>query len=210
MQVIRSQSCITMKIIIIARSILTIAFMLLAGTLSANPIYMQYEGVDGSVTAKVEVRNGKAALKKLKPGTYNISLIFTGKDAKTPEGRPRSMAHVKVFDGRSMFAGGVRVAVGDVTGDGSSAAGTHAGGGGGGAGKVSMRDFSFSVMTVDGKTAQTTTEANNKVMLRDINVPLQPNGSDVSGKFGSFKIAPPAGSSNIDSFFDVFTELTID
>lgn len=185
--------------------------------LHANPIYMKYDGIDGSVSAQVEVRNGKAVLKKLKPGTYTLSLIFTGKDAKMADGSVRTRAHVKVFDGRSGFAGGVRVATGDVNGDGradvitgnTTATGTHAGGGGGGAGKVSMRDFSFSVMTVDGKTGQTTTQASNHVTLRDINVPLQPGANDVSGRFGSIKIAPPAGTQAGDSFFDVFTELSI-
>src|SRR5688572_23323025 len=107
--------------------------------LRANPIYMQYEGIKGSV--QVEVKNGVAKLNNLVPGTYQVNLIFTGKDAKGRDGKPRTMGHVKVFSGNTGFAGGVNVAAGDVNGDGRATASSH--GTGAGSGKVSMQDFHF-------------------------------------------------------------------
>lgn len=173
----------------------------------ANPIYMKYDGIDGSVSGQVEVQNGKATLKKLKPGTYRLSLVFTGKDAKTRDGKPRSNAHVKVFDGRTGFSGGVRVAAGDVTGDGknappttptiSSATKSDPAG-------VTMAEYGLLLAAPDGRSS--TGRGAGKVSVHDISIMLQPNGNDVAGQLGTIKITPGAAP---DSFFDVFTELTI-
>ncbi len=167
--------------------------------LRANPIYMQYEGIKGSV--QVEVKNGVAKLNNLVPGTYQVNLIFTGKDAKGRDGKPRTMGHVKVFSGNTGFAGGVNVAAGDVNGDGradvivgnspGAAASSH--GTGMGAGKVSMQDFHFVMRTADGKVAQSKVGA-GKVSLQDLHLTLRPSGNDVVGSLGSMEIKGPQPS----------------
>ena len=181
--------------------------MLVSASVYANPIYMKYDGVDGSY--QVEVKNGKATLNKLKPGTYQVSLVFTGRDTKGKDGNTRSSAHVKAFSGRYEFSGGVRVAAGDVNGDGRAdlAAGktkNAAYGGGGGAGKVQMQDFHFVMRSSTGQSSQGGMGA-GKVSVRDFNVMLQSSGFEVTGQLGTIEIKAPEGKA--DSFFDVFTEL---
>ncbi len=183
--------------------------VMVSASVYANPIYMKYDGVDGSF--QVEVKNGKATLNKLKPGTYQVSLVFTGRDAKGKDGNTRSSAHVKAFSGRSEFAGGVRVATGDVNGDGRAdlAAGNTknaAYGGGGSTGKVQMQDFHFVMRSSTGQMSQGGMGA-GKVSIRDFNVMLQSSGFEVTGQLGTIELKAPEGKAGIDSFFDVFTEI---
>jgi hypothetical protein len=209
-----------MKTTLIKGIFFLIACLLSSTLVQATPIYMKYDGIDGDVSGQVEVRNGKVTLKKLKPGTYNLTLIFTGKDAKTRQGASSAaQGHVKVFDGTASFHGGVRVAVGDVNGDGradlataNTAPGSAAYGGGGGTGKVQMQDFHFTMRTTTGQVSQAAFGGSGhgagKVTLQDFHFVVQRGAADVTAPLGSFQLNSPQGTSK--QLFDVSFALQLE
>jgi hypothetical protein len=191
-----------MKIIILCLCILS------AATLCANPIYMKYDGVDGSVSAQVEVRNGKAMVKKLKPGSYRISLIFTGKDAKTADGKTRTNVLIGSFTNSATYKGGVRVAVGDVNGDGASSnvkTGATLAAPSTPPAPVTQAEYGLILGATGGQTAQGM--GAGKVSVRDFSFMLQPNGSELVGQLGTVKLTPPGGNTSAEGFFDVSAEI---
>lgn len=65
-----------MKTIIKQLSALALLSVLFAGMLSATPIYMKYEGVDGSAQIEEVDRTGACSFKNVKPGNYKVYLLL--------------------------------------------------------------------------------------------------------------------------------------
>lgn len=205
---------------------------------AAVDYFLKLDGIKGEAKGKSFSlpidKNGTVKGTNLPSGDYSVKMCATGQHIKSAklfvrkQGKEQQDYYTVDISSFSFGAtqtnakGGVRVATGDVNGDGrediittadKGATSGHATGGGGGAGKVQMQDFHFSMKTTDGKTAQYGGGGGTgKVQMQDFHFMMKPNsrlGSDMfSGDIGTITIGGlPGGNWAVDSFFDIFIEI---
>jgi hypothetical protein len=221
----------------IFRTCVVIALLVTSTSLfAASDYYLKLDGVKGEAKGKTFTlqidQDGNAKGTNLPPGDYNVKMCATGthiKSAKLFVRKQGTEQHdyytvdISSFSwgvSQTGFKGGVRVAAGDVNGDGradiitgATAGNTAASGGGGGAGKVSYSDLSFSMKTSDGKTKKYGGGGSSgKVQFQDFHFTMKPapsRGNDMfEGQVGTVSLVGPSDSQQSgNSFFDIFIEI---
>lgn len=222
----------------IFKTLAVIALLVTSTSLfAASDYFLKLDGLKGEAKGKsfsLQIdQDGNAKGTNLPPGEYSVKMCATGQHIKEAKlfvrkaGKDQQdyyTVDISSFSwgvSQTGFKGGVRVASGDVNGDGradvitSANKGTsgHAGGGGGGAGKVSYSDLSFSMKTSDGKTAKYGGGGSTgKVQFQDFHFTMKPapsRGNDMfEGQVGTVALVGPSDSQpSGSSFFDVFIEI---
>lgn len=205
---------------------------------AASDYFLKLDGVKGEAKGKSFTlaidQQGNAKGTNLPAGDYLVKMCATGQHIKEAKlyGRKQGTEQHDYYEieissfswgvSQAGFNGGVRVATGDVNGDGRAdiittadkgVSSGHASGGGGGAGKASYSDLSFSMKTSDGKTAKYGGGGSTgKVQFQDFHFTMKPapsRGKDMyEGQIGTVSLVGPSDSTpGASSFFDVFIEI---
>jgi len=220
----------------IFKTLVVIALLVISTSVfAAFDAFLEIEGIKGECKGKVYKgaidKNGIVKIPKVLPGEFNVKMCATGQHIKSAKLFVRKQGteqhdyyslEISSFSwgvSQSNAKGGVRVATGDVNGDGmvdvvtSADKGTMASGGGGGAGKASFSDLSFSMKTSDGKTAAYGGGGSTgKVQFQDFHFTMKPasaRGKDMyEGEIGTVSLVGPSDSQTSgNAFFDVFVDI---